>query len=188
VNLDGLSVNFAFWSVAASVAAAALVILSRHWTRWQRQRREDQGILVLIEAQLQMFQPRYAAWNQTSALLRCEWTADANFAPFSVSARGIDRPYERHRDRLPAIVSRSTFRLLVSFYDDDALFDLMRAAVLDASFRAISVERRLKWLDELDTLAAAQAGRCGELLTALDAETASGWLARRRWSSRARDA
>lgn len=164
ISFGGLSVDFASWSIAGSAIVLLTVFLGRLAAQAVRTRRQDRGIMILIQAQLEMFAPRYRDWPQTSHLLRDKWEKDATFQPFSSRTTGVDRPYERHRDRLPLIMSPELYRDLLTFYEDDRHFDDARAAVLMPAFLTLSVDRRVKWLEFLDELAALQAGRCAVLL------------------------
>lgn len=104
IGLNGLSINLASWSIAGSALVFLTVFLGRLAAQNWRTRRQDRGIIALIQAQLRMFEPRYRDWPRTSDYLRSEWRENPAFKPFSSRTTSIDRPYDRHRDRLPLIM------------------------------------------------------------------------------------
>lgn len=168
IGFQGLSINLASWSIAGSALVFLTVFLGRLAAQHWRTRRQDRGIVVLIQAQLQMFEPRYRDWPQTSAYLRNQWRENPTFQPFSSRTTSIDRPYDRHRDRLPLLMPLDLYRRLLLFYEEDRHFDDARAVVMTRDFLHLAVDRRLNWLDFLDDLAATQAELCSAIL----AETA----------------
>lgn len=164
IIIDGLSVNLASWSVAGSAMVLLAVFLGRIAAQSLRTRRQDRAIIALVEAQLRMFEARYREWPATSAYLRAKWHENDQFAPFSTRTTSLDRPYDRHRDRLPLIMPLDTYRVLISFYEEDRHFDDARAAVLTPAFLAITTDRRALWFNDLDRMALDQQARCEVLL------------------------
>lgn len=176
LSLDTVAISLTFWSLAAASVFALVAFFGRIALKAYHSSRQDRGIVMSLYDDAARSAKRYERGLQQLIQLGNQWKADPSFVPFSRLTKSKYQPLDSYRERLSILLPLPIYSRVVEFYEVDDHFDAAYAAIFDASFAALPVDRRLLWLHYMNESGQEQKDRAAAVCKAI--ENRFGYIAR----------